>query len=76
MRTARKITRLAMCGFGYALLAVGVSVILLGYASVIASRGVGPALEMLSPWNVANVLATIVVLLPGVACLKVGELLQ
>ena len=61
---------------GYALLCVGVGIILVGWAGVFMRDGLWALLEMLNPFNVVNFIMQVLTLAPGLLLLAWGEKLR
>lgn len=61
---------------GYALLCVGVGIILVRWAGVFMRDGLWALLEMLNPFNVVNFIMQVLTLAPGLLLLAWGEKLR
>jgi len=72
MKTAAKI--LKILGFTWLILAA--ILILIGIIGVWRAGGFGAVLDLLSPFNVANYIATALTLAPGMALLAVSDKLE
>ena len=55
---------------------VAAALILVGYASIWWFEGFGKLQEIVSPFNVWNVIAVVLTLAPGFGLLKLGEYLR
>ena len=61
---------------GYVLLLVGAAWIVIGLAGIAMTQGLWAAIQMLSPFNIVNFIATIITLAPGFALIVWGEKLK
>lgn len=61
---------------GWVLLAGGAALVLLGLAGIAMKEGLWAALQMLSPFNVTNFIATAITLAPGIALIMWGQKLK
>jgi hypothetical protein len=58
---------------GWALLLAGAGLILLGLVSIALIDGVGAVRETLNPFNIANFVAMVITLAPGILLISWGE---
>jgi hypothetical protein len=61
---------------GYVWLIGATILILVGYAGVLLTEGLFATLELMSPFNVANFIAVVVTLAPGVALVFLSQKLR
>jgi len=61
---------------GWVLLAGGGGLVLLGLAGIANKEGLWAAVQMLSPFNVANFIVTAITLAPGIALITWGQKLK
>ncbi|WP_133484766.1 hypothetical protein [Aliiroseovarius marinus] len=62
--------------FGWIVLGLGVALVLLGLAGIAMNDGIWAAIQMLSPFNVMNFIATVITLAPGIALITWGQKLK
>ena len=61
---------------GWVLLAGGAGLVLIGLAGIAMKEGLWAALQMFSPFNVINFIATAITLAPGIALIMWGQKLK
>jgi len=61
---------------GWALLAGGVLLIVLGLVGIGMKDGLWAAIETLNPFNIANFVMTVITLAPGILLLAWGDMLS
>lgn len=63
----------AVTFLGYLLLVAGLGLIVIGLAGVAMKDGIWAAMQMLSPFNIANFIVTVATLAPGIALITWGQ---
>lgn len=61
---------------GWLLLIAGAGIILVGLAGIAMTDGLWAAIQILSPFNIANFIATVVTLAPGLLLITWGQKLR
>lgn len=57
-------------------IAAAFAVILIGYGSIWFFKGFSALLEVLSPWNVVNLIAVALTFAPGIVLLKLADRIE
>jgi uncharacterized paraquat-inducible protein A len=71
-----KVMAKAVIILGWVLLAAGVALILLGLFGLAMTDGLWAAVQMMSPFNIANFILTVVTLAPGMLLVTWGQKLK
>ena len=66
----------AVTGLGWVLLVAGGGLILLGLAGIAMTDGLWAALQIASPFNIANFVMTVITLAPGILLITWGRKLS
>ena len=76
MKKALKSMAKTVTFLGWVLLLAGVAWIVIGLAGIAMTQGLWAAIQMLSPFNIVNFIATVITLAPGFALIVWGEKLK
>lgn len=61
---------------GWVLLVIGAGAVLIGTYGVAVSEGIWAAIQLVSPYNIANFVLTLLALSPGIALITWGKKLR
>jgi len=60
-------------GIGYLWVTFAIIIIIIGYVMILYKHGLGHLLDILSPFNIWNTLAVILILAPGALMIYIGK---